>query len=194
MYRLSHVDFCGLDSKVDEKCALECYRNVSSHLLNCQQGVLFQNLCAFRRRTLYSALWISMLFQEHFCIFVKCCVGHGVCREQCVLEKTLFLYCTWRMLEFCVLCLKQMWTFQSSIAAFPPVIFDLLNVARCCLLLPTLLNSQAIQSKGLWTRTAGRFVLPVELVSVGAILSFPVLGLMLASCSLTVFALSLAVD
>lgn len=150
--------------------------------------------CAFRGWTLWSAVWISMLLQEHVCIFVNCCVGYVVCREQRLLEKTLFLYCTWRTLEFCVLCLKQTWTFLSSIAAFPPVIFDLLNVARCCLLLPMLLNSQAIQSKGLWTRTAGRFVLPVELVGVRAILSFPVLGPMIASCLLTVFALSLAVD
>lgn len=90
VYCLSHVDFCGLNSKVDEKCVLECYRNVSSHLLNCQQGVLFQNLCSFRKRTLYSALWTSMLFQEHVCIFVKCFVVHGVCREQCVLEKHYF--------------------------------------------------------------------------------------------------------
>lgn len=89
VYCLSHVDFCRLDSEVDEKCALECYRNVSSHLLNCQQGVLFQNLYAFRGWTLWSALWISMLFQEHVCIFVKCFVGHVVCREQCSLEKLI---------------------------------------------------------------------------------------------------------
>lgn len=87
------------------------------------------------------------------------------------------------MLGFRECCLNTAKLFLSSIAAFQPVIFDLLNVACCCLLLPTL---RAIQSKGLQTKTAGRSVFPVELVGIRVVPRFPVRGPTVASYSLTV--------
>lgn len=106
-----------------------------------------------------------------------------LCRPRCLqraacIRKTLFLY----RVGFRGCCLNTAKLFASSVAAFQPVIFDLLNVACCCLLLPTL---RAIQSKGLQTKTAGRSVFPVELVGIRVVLQFPVRGPTVASCLLT---------
>lgn len=89
------------------------------------------------------------------------------------------------MLELHGCCLKEQLNFSlSSVAAFQPVIFDLLSVACCCLLLPTW---QAIQSKGLQTKTAGRSLFLMELAGVRATLGSLVWGPTVASYLLTVF-------